>query len=84
MRLIRLLYWWANPSEESFPSRVSCTDNAMWVNISANRWRLAFSENMGFPPVVSEAYKPESEFIHETTAPAVRCSGAYTPLLRIP
>ena len=52
------------------------------VGYRTPRW--AFSEFMGFPPVVSEAYKPESEFIHETTAPAVRCSGAYTPLLRIP
>ncbi len=39
MKLTHLPCWCANPCEESLPNRISCTDNAMWVNNSANRCR---------------------------------------------
>ncbi len=47
MKLTRLPYWCANPCEESLPNRISCTNNAMWVNNSANRCSRVLAESCG-------------------------------------
>jgi hypothetical protein len=44
MKLTRLPYWCANPCEESLSNRISCTDNAMWVNNSATAVSKQISE----------------------------------------